>query len=407
VTVLGEGEPDTINVSPVAKNLDNIQGTLIVNGGDGADTLNINDQSNPFGTSYTITSTAVTRSGAAAIYYRPKLPFGTSAMEAVYVNAGSGSDTISIQGTPSGTLVAVNGGSGNDAFNIGSSTNTLDALLGDLVLNGESGTDALTIRDQGTTIGKTYSLAYHWWGTLTRTGAGVINHALMESLAVNAGTGADTSNVHSTAAGTPVTVNGGGGNDIFNVGNPADSLDSILGTLTVNGQAGDDALNINDQGTATAKSYTVNPYSVTRSGAAAIKFQADFIVIGAPAWVETVVLNAGNGDDLIRVQGTVPGTSVTANAGGGTDKLDYSSYSSGVTVNLATGSATGLAAISGVENVTGGSGGDTLIGDAGSNILVGGNGRDRSSGALARTHSPAAPATTSSSADSTTPYQTL
>jgi Ca2+-binding RTX toxin-like protein len=53
-------------------------------------------------------------------------------------------------------------------------------------------------------------------------------------------------------------------------------------------------------------------------------------------------------------------------------------------VNLATGSATGfstaagspLAAISGIENVTTGSGSDTLTGDAAANILAGGAGSD-------------------------------
>ena len=45
-------------------------------------------------------------------------------------------------------------------------------------------------------------------------------------------------------------------------------------------------------------------------------------------------------------------------------------------MNLALGTATGVAGLSGVENVTGGSGNDVLIGDAAANVLRGGYGRD-------------------------------
>src|SRR5262249_49951130 len=48
---------------------------------------------------------------------------------------------------------------------------------------------------------------------------------------------------------------------------------------------------------------------------------------------------------------------------GGTDTLDYSAYRSGVTVNLAAGSATGVGkGISNLDAVFGGSAGDTLAG---------------------------------------------
>ena len=42
--------------------------------------------------------------------------------------------------------------------------------------------------------------------------------------------------------------------------------------------------------------------------------------------------------------------------GSGNDTLSYTGTTSAVTVNLATGSATGLTSVTGVENVTGGSG---------------------------------------------------
>ena len=61
---------------------------------------------------------------------------------------------------------------------------------------------------------------------------------------------------------------------------------------------------------------------------------------------------------------------------GGTDRLDYSAYTSAVTANLATGVATGTGGITGIENITGGSGNDSLTGDGGNNVLIGNAGND-------------------------------
>lgn len=70
-------------------------------------------------------------------------------------------------------------------------------------------------------------------------------------------------------------------------------------------------------------------------------------------------------------------------AGSG-DLLNYASTlaAQNITVNLATGSATGFTSIAGVENVTGGAGADTLTGDGNANTLTGGLGADTMSGGL-------------------------
>nr|NIS81190.1 hypothetical protein [Anaerolineales bacterium] len=48
--------------------------------------------------------------------------------------------------------------------------------------------------------------------------------------------------------------------------------------------------------------------------------------------------------------------------GGGSDTLDYSAYTTGITIDLGTGGATGTGGISNIENIIGGLGADTLIG---------------------------------------------
>jgi Ca2+-binding RTX toxin-like protein len=62
---------------------------------------------------------------------------------------------------------------------------------------------------------------------------------------------------------------------------------------------------------------------------------------------------------------------ITIDGGAGSNWLDYSGHGSGVTVNLAAGTATGLAGISRIENVVGSPFNDTLTGDAANNVLIG------------------------------------
>ena len=97
----------------------------------------------------------------------------------------------------------------------------------------------------------------------------------------------------------------------------------------------------------------------------------------------------GAGDDAFVMSGNVlvPGK---INGQGGTDLLDYSAFGSGMEVNLASGTATGIfsgltGALSGIENVMGSLFNDMLIGDilanwfngnAGDDLLIGAGGDD-------------------------------
>lgn len=78
--------------------------------------------------------------------------------------------------------------------------------------------------------------------------------------------------------------------------------------------------------------------------------------------------------------GTIRGN--VDNSGG--DWLDYSSFITPVTVNLAAGTATGIAAIANIQNVHGGDGVNTLAGNSRGNILVGGVSDDTITGGTGR-----------------------
>ena len=91
------------------------------------------------------------------------------------------------------------------------------------------------------------------------------------------------------------------------------------------------------------------------------------------------VLNGGDGDDIL-----IGGRGNDAlNGGAGHDVADYTGAGAGITVNLATGVASGGAGsdtLSSIEEVRGTAHADTITGDANANILRGGGGIDTLNG---------------------------
>ncbi|MEJ0075773.1 MAG: tandem-95 repeat protein [Alphaproteobacteria bacterium] len=105
-------------------------------------------------------------------------------------------------------------------------------------------------------------------------------------------------------------------------------------------------------------------------------------------------VNGGDGND--HIIGNIDGAADTYNgdgndlvnavAGTGGDTIDYSATTNGISVTLSGGAATvvddeaGTDTLTGIENVTGGSGDDIITGDNNANILIGGAGADSLTG---------------------------
>jgi hypothetical protein len=276
--------------------------------------LNI-DGSNAGGT-YTITDT-------------PNLYYYTS------LYTGTGSDTVYITGTTS-SLYVFNGG-GTDTVVIGSQPSTTSGgnvgAINGLVYVYGYGPTSVNVDDSGDATGRAITLTST---SLTGLAPGYIYFGTnVSSLTINAGTGNDTLTVADTSLAFPVIFNGGNGND------------TLVG----------------------ANNYQY--WDITGMNAGSIAGIVSF------ANVENLV--GGTSVDTFWLE---PGAQVASINGGGApagqgDWLDYANYPGAVTVNLATGQATGVTGpVSNIQNVFGGNFGNTLTGSSQGNILIGGDGAD-------------------------------
>ena len=296
---------DTITLVGTGGTLDGIQGRVSVAGEDGSDVLTVNDQGAAAGKGYTLTASSLTRAGNLLVD-----SYGT--LERVNLNTTGLNDTIVVRSTAASTAVTVNAGFGDDTLTVANASGGLDGILGSARVQ-RPGRHQATYSSSTTPAAAPAGPFVVKSSSVCRAGSRFISYVAAESVVVKAGAFDDTFDVRSTLAGTPVTLNTGDGSDVVRVGNSVyPTLDYIQGALTVNGQAGSgDVLTIGDVGSTVGRTYTVTSASVSRPGAALIKYGT----------VESVVVDGTAYDDTFYVQSTAAGTSVTLREGAGNDGL--------------------------------------------------------------------------------------
>jgi hypothetical protein len=217
---------------------------------------------------------------------------------------------------------------------LGGAGNVLSGITAAVTVTAAA-TDTLVLNDQGFGGARTFTVT----ATTVNWGGPTVTYSGLGALTINGGAGGNTFNVPSASGTAAVTIVGGGGTNTL-VGSNAGNVWALAGT---NG------------GALTGSAYGNNvSFSQVRS------------------------LTAGSGGDTFQF---ADGASLSgAIAGGGSDKLDYTAYSTSVVVDLQTGQATGVAGgVTGILNVNGGTGGaagtyNLLIGNGGG-TLTGGTGR--------------------------------
>jgi hypothetical protein len=328
---------DTINLSPVAKNLSNLPLTspVTISGGTGRDSLNIFDDnfagdrnsvlfSNEFDYGSPFLSTVV---------------FYDSAVTNLLVSAGSAS-TVNVRGTAAATEIdraarvnvndffdgvqdirgpvrIQNTPGGRTTLNVDDTSNRNGTTARQSLRDGFdiiSGLAPADISYRGSQTGAVGITLGGGANTFTFENTNTASSGFTTTL--TGGPGANTVNVLRTTG--RLVINGGAGANTYNVGSTDNTLDGIQSDLFVNAGSSNDTLTVNDQGSnIPSMGYVVSGTSV---------FRVLNHVIGAdvrfPNGMRSLVLNAGNGsNDTIDISGferSTVATTINAGTGGNT-----------------------------------------------------------------------------------------
>jgi hypothetical protein len=135
---------DTVNLSPTAKNLDNLQGDVTINGNGGGGKLYVHDEANAANAEWTMTAGSVQRTGSATVEF--------TWLAVLTVCGGSGANTYDVIDTGASTLTTINGGNG-DAGNGGNVYN-IDHTTDPLTVNGGTGGETFIVTPNTQNLGQ-------------------------------------------------------------------------------------------------------------------------------------------------------------------------------------------------------------------------------------------------------------
>jgi len=278
------------------------------------------------------------------------------------LNGIAGGSTFDVQGT--GFPLTINGNAGSDVFDVSSSAGSdavgnLNAIGGTLTINAGPGRANRLILDD-TTDGTAHANVVITSGAVrnlapseidyTAAGGGSFDDATAgDGLLIQGPALGSTFNVQGTLGGSTTEIVGGGGNDAFNVGNAANSLGDIAGTLTLDGSGYDptqtttltsgefsntlptgNALSFNDQGDATANlGYTLTSSTLDRTGIPTITYKN----------FQTVTLNGGSAGNSIDVKSTAASVNTNVHGGDGVDEVTVEGTGDSSNVTVSTGAS--------------------------------------------------------------------
>src|SRR5262249_41204135 len=129
-TVRGGGEADAFSVGAGTNNLDAIRGRLTLDGGGGANRLQVNDQNDANPSTWEVTASAVDRVATPPAAAPVSAGMDYANFQTLAVNAGRGDDQIHARGTSAATTI--NAGPGFNGVLAGSAANSVDGIQGAL-----------------------------------------------------------------------------------------------------------------------------------------------------------------------------------------------------------------------------------------------------------------------------------
>ncbi|MDI1228251.1 MAG: Ig-like domain-containing protein [bacterium] len=315
---------------------------------------------------------------------------GTNYLESVEkVITGTGNDTVSVINAGAITYMG-----GNDVYTLTGSASSINIFLPPSLVGPEVTVGSFTASG-GIVTQVVFNVA--GFGTLTLQGANLVGFSAKlfsgDGFEITA-TGVEAPSVEFGTAGNDIInpptgttkVLALGGDDViiakagitqYDGGAGTDTLDAsaVTGNLSINLAFGAGGLGQMTGALGTSSIFNIENIT-TGSGNDTIFGNTGNNILKGDGGADNVNGNFGN-DTLIA---SADGANDVYNGFNGTDTLDYSETTLGVSINLSTGLATGggvgTDTINGIENVTGGSGNDTITTTNISGVFQGGLGND-------------------------------
>jgi RTX calcium-binding nonapeptide repeat (4 copies) len=323
-----------------------------------------------------------------------------------FIGTGTGNDTVNVLATSAS--LTIDGQNGTDTVTIGSQApslgGTLASIAGPVNVSNSSGGTTLRVDDSGDTVSQTATLtdglltglapaAISWTPTATTSGGvdfldilggsggntfNVLNTSYLDfGTRIQTGTGNDMVNVQATTGVFSVYNNAG--SDTVTIGSLAPSLGGTLASISayvVAGGPGPVAVIVDDSGDATGRAATLTRSAVSTNTLSGMS--------PAPIYYEnnvtSLTIDAGSGNDSLTLAGPATNTQVIYNGGGGTNTLVGPDVASTFTISSFNGGTVGNVTFSSVQNLIGGAGNDTFVFRTGGSLagsINGGAGTNR------------------------------
>ena len=259
----------------------------------------------------------------------------------VNLRGNGGNDLVKVTTLDFSKNLAVSGGQGDDQLTLGATVHKLDGFTSLVSFHGDAGSDTLTLDDAANLVQRNFDINAASFSFTGANGTG----------SVDADSALEIANILGGKFGTTFHVK---------------TSNVLVGKVNIDGTAGNDVVEGPD---------AASVWNVTNTNAGVLNGNVNFIrtpnLFGGSKSDRFVFAN-GKG-----VNGSILGDPGNAFGAAVADTLDYSAFTTGVTVNLKTGKASNVGgSISAIENVTGGIAGDVIVGNNIANIILGGAGRD-------------------------------
>jgi hypothetical protein len=358
--------PNEFQIDGPADDLDSIHGPVAVHGGYIHDYAIAYDYLNPVGHTYTMTTGVLQRDGIANITYD-----GIGEFELAVANNPLGhtpGNTVNLLSLGS-VFAPIVVGTG-DTVTLGQD-HSLAQIQGEVSIESGANQAQVTLDDSAdTTTGRQVTFnADNFAPYVSGLTASPIYYSLGTSstLQVLGGSPPVGSSVGNTFTiqslpAVNLSIKGGTGNDTFGL-----QAEPPAGAkLSLDGNGGSDTL----VGPNLSETWIITGNNAGRVAGASFRNVQN--------------LTGGTSMNIFKL-GAGKSVSGTITGGGNGDWLDYAAYTTAVTVNLASGAATGVGGgVTNVQNVRGGKGANTLTGNAQGNILIGGPGNNTITGGSGR-----------------------